>query len=257
MKSIILAAGKGSRLMPLTKFIPKCLVEINGKSIIEHQLSVLDNFDFNQINLVTGYRSNKLNYLPCNKIFNPEFDSTNMLFSLSCASNTLNDEILISYGDSIYDNQMISKIIECKYDICIANDINWKEYWMSRYENPLEDLETFAKDPQDRIISIGSKPKNYNEVNGQYIGLIKLSKKGAVIFKEKINEYKSLGVVNSKPFETAYITDFIQQLIYDRIKIFAVSVSTDYVEIDRVEDLKSKLTIERVKRISKVKKIKF
>jgi L-glutamine-phosphate cytidylyltransferase len=251
MKSIILAAGKGSRLMPLTKNIPKCLVEINGKSIIEHQLSVLKNFNLDEINLITGYRSNKLNYLQCKKIFNSKFDSTNMLYSLSCASNILDDEILISYGDSIYDNKIIRKIIDCKLDICVASDINWKRYWESRYENPLDDLETFVKDSQDRIISLGSKPKNYSQINGQYIGLIKLSKKGAVIFKDKLNDYKLFGIVNSKPFEKAYITDFIQQLIYDKVKIFSVSISSDYVEIDTVEDLKSKMTVERVERISK------
>ena len=62
---------------------------------------------------------------------------------------------------------------------------------------------------------------------------------------------KLFGIVNSKPFEKAYITDFIQQLIYDKVKIFSVSISSDYVEIDTVEDLKSKMTVERVERISK------
>ena len=252
MKSIILAAGKGSRLMPLTKNIPKCLVEINGKSIIEHQLNVLNNFNLDEINLVTGYKSNKLNYLQCNKIFNPKFDYTNMLYSLYCASEILDDEILISYGDSIYDTEIIRKTVDYKSDICLASDMNWKNYWKSRYKNPLDDLETFVKDSEDKIVSLGSKPSSYSEINGQYIGLIKLSSKGAVIFRNKLNEYKLNGTVNSIPFEKAYITDFIQQLIFDKVKIIAVSISTDYVEIDTIDDLNSKMTVERVDRISKV-----
>ena len=63
MKSIILAAGKGTRLKELTKSKPKCLVKIQGKSIIEYQLEIFDNFKFDEILLVAGYKSKKLNYL--------------------------------------------------------------------------------------------------------------------------------------------------------------------------------------------------
>ena len=52
MKSIILAAGKGTRLKELTKSKPKCLVKIQGKSIIEYQLEIFDNFKFDEILLV-------------------------------------------------------------------------------------------------------------------------------------------------------------------------------------------------------------
>lgn len=250
MKSIILAAGEGKRLMPLTKNIPKCLVKINNEPIIEQQIKVLGNFDFEDFYMVTGYKFEKLEYLNCKKIYNSEYSKTNMLYSLWCARKHLNDDVIITYGDSVYDFELIKTIIECKFEIGIASDKNWKSFWKSRYQNPLDDLETFKTDSSNRVISIGEKPNDYSEVNGQYIGLIKLSKKGSRIFRNRLNLYKSKGVVNSKPFVDAHITDFIQQLINDNISIFSVDVESDYIEIDTLDDLESLLTKERFLRIS-------
>ena len=112
MRSIILAAGKGTRLKKLTKDIPKCLVKIKGKSLIEYQLFVFDNnFEFKDIILIGGYKYEKLKFLSKKIVLNKNFNQTNMLYSLFCALDYIEGELLISYGDSVFDNSIIKKIL--------------------------------------------------------------------------------------------------------------------------------------------------
>ena len=84
MKTIILAAGKGTRLKPFTDEFPKCLVPLLGKPLIEHQLDIFKNIFLKKSIVVSGYRTEKLNYLDVNLIINAEYEDTNMLYSLLC-----------------------------------------------------------------------------------------------------------------------------------------------------------------------------
>lgn len=247
MKTIILAAGKGTRLKPLTDDKPKCLVPILGKPIIEHQLEIFKNIFQKKSIVVSGYKTEKLNYLNTDLIINDEFDKTNMLYSLYCAKKELNGEVLISYGDSIYSKNIIESILKCKSDICISIDKDWKSYWDSRYEDPLSDLETLRLNDEGNIIEIGNIPNSYKQIEGQYIGLIKLSKKGSEIFSREVSNSRKKKDVNGKPFNGAYLTDFLSDLIKLRYELKANPIHGGYVEIDTEEDLKSEITLKRVK----------
>ena len=61
MKAVILAAGEGKRLRPLTNSIPKCLVDLHGKSLLQRQLDVFKNSNISNIIIVKGYQSKSLN----------------------------------------------------------------------------------------------------------------------------------------------------------------------------------------------------
>ena len=103
MNAIILAAGQGKRLAPLTEHKPKCMVNLFGKTLLERQISVFRECGITDISVVTGYRS-KLVDLPGLKIFqNKKFETTNMVESLFCASQELNEQTIVSYGDIIFE----------------------------------------------------------------------------------------------------------------------------------------------------------
>jgi len=249
MKAIILAAGKGTRLKPLTDDKPKCLVPIFGKPLIEHQLEIFKKFFLKKTIIVSGYKSEKLNYLNTNLIINTAFDNTNMLYSLNCARDEINGDVLISYGDSIYSEDVIQSIVRCKSDICISIDNDWKSYWDSRYEDPLSDIETLRLNDQGNLIEIGNTPDSYKQIEGQYIGLIKLSKKGSEIFFKEMSNLIIKNNVNGKPFKDAYMTDFLSDLIKLKYELKAVLVEGGYVEIDTIDDLKSEITLKRVEEL--------
>ena len=86
---IVLAAGMGSRLMPLTEYNPKCLVEVNRVPILKRQLNLFNEIGFSKKIVVTGYMEHKINYQDVIKISNSDYASTNMVYSLMKAIDFL------------------------------------------------------------------------------------------------------------------------------------------------------------------------
>lgn len=102
---IILASGSGKRLKNKTKKIPKCLVEVNGKPIIEYMQKFINCFD--KIFVIAGYKSDRIKKFFNNKkvkvIYNNKYNSTNMVHSLFCASKYVKEDVVVSYSDIIFD----------------------------------------------------------------------------------------------------------------------------------------------------------
>ena len=102
MKAIILAAGEGKRLHPLTLNQPKCLVELFGKSILKWQVDVFNHFNITDIAVVKGYMEEKINIPDINYYINKKFRDTNMVETLFTAREIMDDSVIVSYGDIIF-----------------------------------------------------------------------------------------------------------------------------------------------------------
>ena len=186
MKVIILAAGQGTRLRPLTDHCPKCMVNVNGRSIIERQIDVMYSCGIKEedITIITGYCSNvlqdKFKDTGINFIFNTEFERTNMVYSLMCARQVMEQEedILVSYGDIIYSNEVLQKLLNSKENISVIVDDGWYGYWFERFENPLDDAETLMFDNEDYLTEIGQKTNSLSKIQSQYIGLMRFKEDG-------------------------------------------------------------------------------
>ena len=174
MKAIILAAGEGTRLRPYTLDRPKCLVELAGRPLLEHQMAALQAAGVDDITIVTGYRAEQIaEYGPPTR-HNPAYATTNMVASLMCASDVLRsgDDVLIAYSDIIYPASIIRRLCACPEPLCTTVDRQWLKLWQLRCENPLNDAETLKLDGAGDIIEIGRKPKSYDEIQAQYMGLV-------------------------------------------------------------------------------------
>ena len=93
MKGIILAAGEGKRLRPLTKDIPKSMVNFCGTTLLERQIEVMRKCEINDIIVITGYKAEKINITGINYSENKNFERTNMVETLFCAENELEDDV--------------------------------------------------------------------------------------------------------------------------------------------------------------------
>lgn len=235
---IILAAGKGSRLYPLTQKIPKCLVKYKGRTILNHQLEVCKKNNVKKIYLVSGYKGNKIKKKNIIKIKNDKFKSTNMVFSLFRAKKLFNgnNDIIISYGDIIFKKKVLKKLIKSKKDVSTVVDTKWYSYWKKRMDNPLNDVESLKLTKNDYITDIGKKVKKLSEINGQYVGLTKISKN---MSKKILNIWLSLNKEKNQKFvNNLYMTDFLRILIKSKIKIKAILVKRGWLEFDEPSDLK-------------------
>lgn len=252
MKVIILAAGQGTRLRPLTDDRPKCMVEVKGKSIIERLLDTMRSCGIKEddITIVTGYRNDVLKErfkdTGIHFIVNEDYDTTNMVCSLMCARSLMEQEedIIISYGDIIYGEPVFRKILDAKDNMSVIVDDGWYEYWAERCENPLDDAETLMFDQEDYLTEIGQKTTELSKVQSQYIGLMRFKKTGlkAMLSLSAEAERRSQ---NGEPlwrttrnYAKMYMTDLLQGLIDEGNKLRAVHISRGWFEIDDCEDLK-------------------
>ena len=250
-KAILLVAGEGKRLRPYTLNRPKCMVEVDGLSLLDRQLSVLKSQNIEDIVLVGGYKSEMLHDKGCKLKINPRYFETNMVWTLFCAQDGMVGDMLISYGDIVYSKEILKAIMTSTDDIAVAIDKEWEPYWRARNEDPLDDAETLKLDPEGKIIEIGQKPKSLSEIEGQYIGLIKLSAKGVTqlkcIFKKLVEKNK---ILLNKPIEKAFMTDLLQVAIDDNIPVQSVPIFSGWVEVDTVSDLNSPITLQRLNSIN-------
>lgn len=242
MKAIILAAGEGRRLRPLTDNKPKCMVELFGKNLLDWKVNLLKKYGISDIIVITGYMSEKINVKQVRFYKNNLFETTNMVETLFCAREEFDDSLLIIYGDIIFEEKILEKILKSEDEISVVIDQNWKEYWKIRFNNPLDDAESLSLDKNGFIQNIGQKVNDIDDISGQYIGLIKFSKNSIqkiLMFYDKMKEESKNGKnplnVNLS-FEKSYMTDFLQAMINSGFKIKGIPVKNGWLELDSIND---------------------
>ena len=248
MKALILAAGFGSRLMPLTEDKPKCMVEYKGKKLIDYELNALKEAEIYDIAVVGGYKFDVLkqylskNYPLIRLYENKNYATTNMVQTFFCAREFLQNcidekkDLIISYADIIYSSKIVSRLKQTKNELDIVVDKAWLELWKRRFEDVLADAESLILQ-NGKIKELGKKPKSLNEIEGQYLGLFKVSYK----FLEKIiQSYEGLdreAVYDGKDFDNMYMTSFLQILIDKFDNAFALEIEGGWCEFDFKKDL--------------------
>lgn len=234
IQGIILAAGRGSRMCALTKDKPKCLLQLLGKTLLHWQLESLHSAGIKNILVVRGYKAELLTG-DFETADNVRWAETNMVSSLQCALPQVKGKtLLISYADIVYSPRHVEKLLVAKGDICITYDTLWQDLWAYRAENTTDDIladaETF-KQKNGKLLEIGKKPRSLAEVQGQYMGLIKLSSKGIEVLLEL---FAALGQAKVDKLD---MTSLLSLLLEKGIQITAVPVEGAWCESDTEEDI--------------------
>jgi len=247
IKVILLVAGEGKRLRPYTLDKPKCMVEIDGVSLIDRQLAVLKSEGLENIVMIGGYKSEMLERDGIKLRNNPRYFETNMVWTLFCAEDELDGDVIVSYGDIVYSREVLKALLESKADIAVTIDKEWEGYWRARNEDPLDDAETLKLRENGTIEEIGQPPKSLDEIEGQYMGLMKFSIKGVRKIKDTFHKTIKNGRLQGKGVENSYMTDLLQDVINSNYLVTSIPVHGGWVEVDTVDDLKSPTTKKRLK----------
>ncbi len=235
MKAIILAAGRGSRMKNLTDERPKCLVELRGKSLLEWQLAALREAGIDEIAIVTGYRRELLADYGLVEFHNARWAETNMVSSLACAQEWLQAEpCIVSYSDIFYDAEAVKSLMDSPALLAVTYDPNWLELWTQRFGDPLLDAETFRLKPDNTLAEIGNKPKSVEEVQGQYMGLLRFTPEGwAEVLRIRAG-------LTPAECDRMHMTGTLQKVIdAGNVPIAAVPYAGEWGEVDSAEDLAS------------------
>ncbi len=250
-KVILLVAGEGKRLRPYTLDRPKCMVEIDGISLIDRQLAVLKSEGLNDIVMIGGYKADMLKREGIKLKVSQRYYETNMVWTLFSAEEELEGDVIVSYGDIVYSREILQALLKSGADIAVTIDKEWESYWRARNEDPLDDAETLKLRKDGTIKEIGQKPKSLDEIEGQYMGLMKFSTKGVAQLKKTFNKCVENGVLLGKSVEDAYMTDLLQAMIDAKVVISAVPTQSNWVEVDTVSDLCSEITKSRIIKLTR------
>jgi len=238
MKVIFIAAGYGSRLK---QAMPKPLVEVNGLSILERQISLFQQYGINDIIIIVGPEKEKFNLKNVTYIHDVDFDKHEQLGSLMAAKSEINNDVIILFADILFDKEILDQVLQSTSDIAIALDLDWEKSYLERIDNPSSDADKILI-KNDKIIKISKNIDSYgiDEDIGEFLGLLKLSKNGSKFFVELYNKlikthsgkfHESSSINNSK------LLDFLQEILQSNFKLTPVITKGKWCEIDTPLDL--------------------
>ena len=244
-KTLILAAGVGSRLKDHTENTPKCMLDFGGKTLLERQLQAYRECGINNISLVRGYKKNKINYKNIKYFENKNYEKNNILNSIFYGEDVINGNIIIAYSDILFESNVVKRLLESENDISVVVDIDWRGYYIGRKDHPIEEAENVIFNSNNEVVKIGKITAEKQEVHGEFIGMIKLTNRGAEIFKQNFHRVKKLywdkPFQRAKTFQNAYLTDMIQELVDIGVKVHCTIIERGWKEIDTVEDYRNAL----------------
>jgi|TARA_B110000438_G_scaffold301676_1_gene357189 L-glutamine-phosphate cytidylyltransferase len=241
MKAVFIAAGQGSRLGSLTNDLPKPLVDVNGKSIIERQIDLLHKKNINDIVIVTGYKKEKFTFKNIEYVFNPNFLIDEQAGSLMSARQKFSDDVLVMFGDILFDEQILEQVLNANGQISIAIDKDWEKSYQERNDNPIDKADKVLL-KNNKIIKISAEQirAEQNVDTGELLGIMKLSSEGSKILiehYEKLENNHTGKFHDAESFKKAKFVDILQELISTGIDINPIVISGNWCEIDTPDDL--------------------
>ena len=237
MKGLILAAGRGSRIGPLTNSTPKCMLEIHSVPLLERIIESFRSAGINDIAIATGYLREQVPIGEFNvaEYHNHRWESSNMVATMLAARSWLRTaDTVISYGDIFYHQSAVESLVESNDEISLTYDTNWHQLWSRRFESVFDDAETFQLDDQNLVIDIGHELKNPKHLpKGQFMGLFKIKQKAWHLIEEVLKDM-DLDLLNSMDS-----TALFQKLISEHnFPIKGIPYSKIWGEIDTEKDLR-------------------
>jgi choline kinase len=226
--ALLLAAGTGSRLLPLTKKSPKCLTMVNETSILERLINSLNQHGFKRLVVVTGHLEDCIrNYLETRAgnmkieyVFSPLYKTTNNIYSLWMARKVINEPFLLVESDLIFDPSLLAGML---YPDRIA--IAQMQPWLNG--------STVTIDPSNRVDAFHNSPKGKTRDRYKTVNIYSLSLASWHRVIQELNQYILAGRVNDY-----YEAVFQQMVAEDKLSFQAVFFDhKPWYEIDTLEDL--------------------
>lgn len=241
MKAVILAAGQGTRLKKYTENLPKGMLTFMGKTIISHQIEMYRKCGIEDIIVVRGFAAEKISYEGVRYYTNEDYANTNMVESLMTAKTEFDEDMLVSYSDILFEEDMLRTMMKASADYVVAVDDNWKEYWKKRYGRIDYDTESLSIDENNHIVELGLENPKVQDIDARYVGLLKFSKEGLksieALMENAYRKYEDEPWQQSgKPVRKAYMTDLLNALIESGKKVEAKRFCNGWIEFDTNED---------------------
>ena len=231
MKAVILAAGRGKRLYPYTKYIPKCLLDVGGETILEQQINNIRDCGIDEVVIVVGFGFEKVenflrNYdglgMRIKTLYNPFYQTTNSLISLWIARGEMDQDIVVMNGDDVFEIDVLEQALNQREErICLPIKVK------SSYEE--EDMKVYVKGRT--IIEIGKTLANRS--SAESVGIRVFRDTGVEFIKRAIEEEMRIDGAEKKWYISA-----IHRLIKKGYKVKSLDINDLFwMDVDYPSDL--------------------
>jgi L-glutamine-phosphate cytidylyltransferase len=243
VRAIIIGAGRGSRLGHNTDEIPKTLVPVMGRPMLDWILDALlaAGFARRDIVFVCGYAEDvvRARYPEFTFVRNEDWANNNILLSLLCARDYLDQGFVSTYADIVYDAAIVQKLVASPGDISLGCDTAWRRRYVGRTQHPETDAEKLRADGA-RVAEI-SRTIASESAYGEFIGVMKLSANGARVFVDAFDRakksYEGGMFREGRSFQKAYLLDLLQEMLEAGAVMQHEDTPGGYMEIDTGQDL--------------------
>ncbi|KYF75511.1 nucleotidyl transferase [Sorangium cellulosum] len=244
MKAVIIGAGRGSRLRHLTEELPKTLVPILGRPMLDSILDALaaGGFRRSDVVFVCGYKAEVIRaaYPDLTYVENRDWEQNNILLSLLCAREHLGGGFVSTYADIVYRPEIVADLVRSPHDVTLACDTDWRRRYVNRSQHPETDAEKLRADAAGRVVEISRRIPS-ESATGEFIGVMKLSARGAARFLSAFDAARA--AFSERPefregrsFRRAYLIDLLQYMLESGADLHKVDTHGGYMEIDTLED---------------------
>jgi len=240
LKGILIAAGRGQRLMPLTGDVPKCYAEIGGRRILDWCVEALGHAGCGEIVFVGGYRMGQVqaDYPRFRFVRNAEWERNNILLSLFAAEREMAGGFVSSYADILYTPEAAARLVRHPGDIVLLVDTDWRARYRPRTQHPESDGEK-VRLYRDRVTEIGRRIPP-DEAPAEFTGVAKFTAAGARRLVEHFQRarvrFEGRPFGTSVSFARAYLVDLLQAMLIAGETLHAVETPGGYFEVDTTED---------------------
>lgn len=240
MRAIIIAAGRGRRLMPTTANSPKCYANIQGRRMLDWALKAFADAGVTDICFIGGYQIDKVraDYPHFTFRHNADWENNNILLSLMHAEDLMADGFICCYSDILFTGDVVQGVLDHPADIALSVDTKWLDRYEHRTQHPPDDAEkVITQNGHVTRVHRGILP---DEAYGEYTGIAKFTAAGAAQLREHFHEARA--EFAGKPFreavsfEKAYLILLLQQMIEAGIPMAHSDTPGRYMEVDTQED---------------------
>lgn len=243
MKAIVIGAGRGSRLQHRTDHVPKTLVEVMGRPMLEHILDALGQAGFarKDVVFVCGYAEDvvRSRYPELTFVRNADYESNNILLSLLCAREHLQAGFVSTYADIVYEPGVVQRLVRAPEDLVLGCDTAWRRRYVGRSQHPESDAEKLTA--EGRRVTALSRRLPSEAADGEFIGVMKASPRGAAALCDAFDraqaERAGKTFREGRSFERAYLIDLLALMLEEGTPMFREDTAGGYMEIDTLEDL--------------------
>jgi phosphoenolpyruvate phosphomutase len=250
VRAVIIAAGSGKSLLPLTEDRPKCLLEIKGRSILERQLETLRASGIQDVVVVRGYRKEKLDLPGIRYYDNDRYEETGELASLFAAEPELEGRLLFLYSDILFDQAVLEQLLRSKADVAIVVDRSWPDHRdrLLPLSKPMDLVITrnapeprhrfLPSEDDDTVVRVGQwvPPE---EATGEFIGMALFSERGCQRLRQtwaRLRAAPATAFHEADSLERASFTDLLQELVDRGEPISCVNIYKGWLEVDTFDD---------------------